>query len=189
MHWPQVMVFPPPGPAGSPDGLQGALCSHNQAPGFFLWGSSSASLQVQACSGTAAFPWLCPISQASLPAPASSLGTVSHRHQWKTRPHQQLGVVLGLFSSSFFCNLAEMETADDLLQETVTESEVQGQVGQFEVARTLRGWGRDVCAFPLPGPWAFQEAGPGRRALRGCADLTCLCSCSAKVPRRPLVIS
>lgn len=105
MHWPQVMVFPPPGPAGSLDGLQGALCSHNQAPGFFLWGSSSASLQVQACSGTAAFPWLCPISQASLPAPASSLGTVSHRHQWKTRPHQQLGVVLGLFSSSFFVTL------------------------------------------------------------------------------------
>lgn len=48
---------------------------------------------------------------------------MSHRHQWKTWPHEQLGAVLALFFffTSFFCNFTEMKTADDLLQWTVTE--------------------------------------------------------------------
>lgn len=53
-----------------------------------------------ACLGTAAFLGK-PASQVSFPAPASSLGIVSHQQQQKTRPHQQLGAAPGLFFPSF----------------------------------------------------------------------------------------
>lgn len=139
--------------------------------------------------GNCGFPLAVPNLPSLTPSSSLQLGHCESSSSVENAASPTAGRSAWPFFFFFFCNFAEMETADDLLQETVTESEVQGQVGQFEVARTLRGWGRDVCAFPLPGPWAFQEAGPGRRALRGCADLTCLCSCSAKVPRRPLVIS
>lgn len=82
----------------------------------------------------------------------------------------------------FFCNFTEMETADDHLQETAIEGEVQGQNGSSR-------WGEEnseirvgMCVFPLPCPWAFQEAMLGRQAVRGCVGLTGLCSF---LPRSP----
>lgn len=81
-----------------------------------------------------------------------------------------------------------METADDHLQETAIEGEVQGQDGSSR-------WGEEnseirvgMCFFPLPCPWAFQEAMLGRQAVRGCVGLTGLFF-SAKQPRRPWVIN
>lgn len=74
----------------------------------------SVPLRRLACLGTAAFLGE-PASQVSFPAPASSLGIVSHHQQQKTRPRQQLGAAPGHFFHFFFSNFTEMGAAADLL--------------------------------------------------------------------------
>lgn len=168
---------PAPGPAGPQDGLQGALCAHSQVLGLYPRDSGSASLQAQACLGTAAFPWLCPITQVSFPAPASSSGTVSHSHRWKTQLHQQLGSVLGLFPS-FFVTSQRWKLLMIFCKRQQLKAKSRARWGE----ENPEAMGVEMCVFPLPCSWAFQEAMLEKQAVRSRVDLACLCSF---MPRSP----
>ena len=181
MPWPQVMVCSCSWSRWPQVGLQGALCSHSRAPGIHPRDPGSASLQAQACWRTVLFlgPAGSPKSHSQL---SLQLGHCESSSSVENSASPTAGRSAWPFFFFFFCNFTEMESADDHLQETAIEGEVQGQDGSSR-------WGEEnseirvgMCVFPLPCPWAFQEAMLGRQAVRGCVGLTGLCSF---LPRSP----
>lgn len=94
----------------------GVVCRGSCVPAAMGWditGLERSSPQAGVL-GNCGFPGE-PASQVSFPAPASSLGIVSHHQQQKTRPRQQLGAAPGHFFHFFFSNFTEMGAAADLL--------------------------------------------------------------------------